>query len=314
MPRMLKPSERLARAALEPHLGYLEPVEEITEHKTPDFRTVDELDAVEVKEMTSEDYQKITAVHRKMPTSWDLDGLTGRWTVIDLAPTMSDTHEPMPAYPEVDQATIDHYAAYGMRVQTVAEREADWHEEATRPRPQIRLHDLGPRLEPDLAVLEQEGDTEVDSYAIGRPERVRVATAAIRGLIHGALCHRRDPLTEEQAGVDVWLGQAYVRTGRPDTIAQRVQLWLDRGGKHVTNLVETLDLEQDGTRRHAALVLAVREEPEYRAAVEMGTRFVPTIGIDLPDPVDVLWVVLGPVVMRYAAARGWHTSATPPHA
>jgi hypothetical protein len=246
MPRTLKPSERLARAALEPHLGHLEPVEETTEHKTPDFRTVDESDAVEVKEMTSEDYQKITAVHQKMPTSWDLDGLTGRWTVIDLAPTMSDTHEPMPAFPEVDQATIDHYAAYGMRVKTVAEREADWHEEATRPRPQIRLHDLGPRLEPHLAVLEQEGDTEVDSYAIGRPEPVRVATAAIRGLIHGALCQRRDPLTEEQAGIDVRLGQGYVRTGRPDTIAQRVQLWLDRGGTHVTNLVETLELEEKG--------------------------------------------------------------------
>lgn len=69
--------------------------------------------------------------------------------------------------------------------------------------------------------------------------------------------------------------------------------------------------EPRGTERHAVLVFDAQTEPEYQSAVEQGTEFCPSIELDLPGEITVLWFILGPIACRFRAGDGWRTTAMP---
>jgi hypothetical protein len=56
-------------------------------------------------------------------------------------------------------------------------------------------------------------------------------------------------------------------------------------------------------RRHGVLSFD-SSEPEYWSAEEAGLNFLPTVDLRLPPSVDVLWCLIGPVLLRYDA-DGW---------
>jgi hypothetical protein len=110
--------------------------------------------------------------------------------------------------------------------------------------------------------------------------------------------------------VRIVLGSAYVRTGSADTLASRVQLWLESDLS--TKLRKSLANEPSGTDRHAVLVFDRATEPEYRSADEQGLSYLPTVPLALPDVIDTIWLVLDPVALRYSPATGWTSSNVPP--
>jgi hypothetical protein len=104
----------------------------------------------------------------------------------------------------------------------------------------------------------------------------------------------RDPFAGEEPGIDLHFAYGYVRTGRADVLAERSQRWLD--SPEATNLIESLGLSE-ADERHAALWLST--EAEARSAREQGTLFCPATPMSLPSGLDVLWLFVGSVVVRY---------------
>ena len=59
-------------------------------------------------------------------------------------------------------------------------------------------------------------------------------------------------------------------------------------------------------KRHGVLTFD-SSEPEYQSAIEAGTAFVPTVGLNLPSEIDVIWCLVGRVLLRYDAGVGWRS-------
>jgi len=104
----------------------------------------------------------------------------------------------------------------------------------------------------------------------------------------------REVVVGEEPGVDLIFGYGGVRTGRADTIASRVQMWLTSNESE--NLVRSLR-RADADERHGALWLSA--DQELRSAREQGVTFCPRMPIALPEGVDALWIFVGPLALRY---------------
>ena len=303
-------SELRARALLEWDLyGGLERVAE-REIPTVDYRTPDGRVGIEVKRVTSAEYLELSNVFTKA-RHLDSNLLTGRWCVMVDRPTLSTTLAPMPNFPDDDEEQIASWASQGFVVRRRAEREADWRAAHPGPRRQTpRLNNLTAELEAHVAVLEAHGIVTTHGlHPFGLPEPLASAIVAIITRTQGAVCDRRDLLTNERPGIDVALASGSVRTERADTIAQRLQLWLDSAES--SNLRESLANEPAGTTRLGVVVFDAQTEPEHPAAMEQGTAFCPTIPLQLPAEVDVVWFILGPIASRFAATDGWRTVRMP---
>ena len=96
-----------------------------------------------------------------------------------------------------------------------------------------------------------------------------------------------------------------------------IQAWID--SPLGANLADSLR-QSRFARRHGVLTFD-SSEPEYSERDGTGgTQFVPTTSLTLPPEIDMLWCLIGPVVLRYDG-EGWHslegpqpdiTPATPP--
>jgi hypothetical protein len=303
------PSELRARALLEKELHCrLERVPE-RDIETVDYRTPGGNDGIEVKRVTSEDYLDLTNAFSKAQ-HLDSNLLTGRWSVMIERPTLSTILAPMPKFLVDDEDAIAFWEARGYSVARRAEREAVWR--AAHPGPKHRtprLNTLTTDLEAHLAVMEAHNiDTTRGLAPFGHPETLASAIAAIINRTHDALCMRRNLLRDERPGIDVALASGSVRTERADTIAQRLQLWL--ASSRSSNLRASLANEPAGTIRHGVAVFDAQTEPEYPASVQQETLFCPTLPLELPVEVDVMWFILGPVAGRYAN-DGWTTVTMP---
>lgn len=138
---------------------------------------------------------------------------------------------------------------------------------------------------------------------------LRDTITSINRLTHGVVCQRRDVQGTEKPGVQLALGSYGTSAEHPDTFARRVQHWLH--SKHADTLRAQLATEPQPVERHAVLVFDPEVEPGTQTAAEQGTDFCPTEPLDLPDEVDVLWPILGPVACRYSTATGWQALARP---
>ena len=226
-------------------------------------------------------------------------------------PDLSSSLAPTPKHPDEDPELIARVAADGFKVTPRAEREAEWHRDHPGPkRPAPRLARLGRDLEPHLVVLERHsmGCTR-ELYAFDQPRDLAEAIVAIAVRAPGAVLTRQKVVPNELPGVDVQLSTGWTRTDQADTLVGRIDLWLrsDLG----RNLVKSLANEAQGTEYHAVLVFDAQTEPEYQAATEQGLDFCPTQDLELPDAIDVLWFILGPVAARYRPDKGWDTRPMP---
>jgi hypothetical protein len=87
----------------------------------------------------------------------------------------------------------------------------------------------------------------------------------------------------------------------------RIERWFEEGlGR---NLIDSLATEP-GAVRHAILVFD-STEPESRSAIEEGLGFCPSVAPILPDVIDVLWFILGPVACRFMVGEGWSSRRVP---
>lgn len=309
-PKPESDSELRARALLEAELGCaLERVKEDRGIPTVDYRTVDSSRSVEVKRITSEAYNKLTGVASRTDWSYDSSILSGHWTVMIDRPTLSDILKPMPTFPADDPEASAEAEAFGFRLIPRHEQEAEWR--ASHPGPKRstpRLKGLGSDLEQHLRVLEQHAIYSTRGASSFEPDALR-ALYSIAARTDNALCLRRETIRDESPGIDLVLASGYIRTERADTLVGRIELWL--ASEQSNNLQDSLANEPN-TERHAVLVFDPYTEPEYQTAIDQGIEFCPTQDLLLPDEIDVLWFIIGPVACCFSTSVGWHTTPMPP--
>jgi len=61
------------------------------------------------------------------------------------------------------------------------------------------------------------------------------------------------------------------------------------------------------SRADTASSASTRPSPKYESAQDAGATFVPALELSLPAEVDVLWCLVGSILLRYDAATGWTT-------
>lgn len=260
-----------------------------------------ENEVYEMKCVTPEEHEDLRALRSPWYGSRQL---SMRWSILIQAPTMDDKFRPMPEFPDDDPATIAEIEADGVSTVTrKAEREARWVERYSGgPVPTAKLGKReAKRLEQHLLVLEQGGITATRSAA-RRTNEERRAVAEIHRLTRGAIC-MADPAPLGGGGIRIRVVWGYARDNDPNILALRIQAWLDSPlGANMT-----LSLRQYRfSRRHGVLIFE-SSEPEYWSAVEAGLAFVPSRDLTMPPEIDVLWCLIGPLLLRYDRDQGWRS-------
>lgn len=254
----------------------------------------------EMKSVTSEEFIEL----RKRRLRWfPSTKLAMHWSVLLEAPTMSDKFRQMPDFPDDDPEPIPTIEAEGFTVTRKAEREAEWRERFSGrdiPIPRIGKREAS-ELERHLLVLEHGGISNTREDEPKTPEE-REARWTIRRLTHGAICIAHEPFGDGP-GIEIKVGWGYPRTGDPNELAFRVQAWLD--SRLGSNLWLSLR-QRSFARRHGVLSFDT-SEPEFWSAHEAGLAFVPTLELTLPSEVDLLWCLIGSVLLRYERGQGWQS-------
>jgi hypothetical protein len=261
----------------------------------------DENEAYEMKSVTPEEYEELRAQRSRWHGSRQL---AMQWSILLRAPTMDDKFRPMPDFPEDDAATITAIEADGVfRVTRKEEREAEWTARYSGSRvPIARIRKREAKLlEQNLLVLEQAGLTDTRGAVRLRDEERR-AIAEVHRLTRGAICMAR-PAPPGGGGIRIKVGWGYIRENDPNVLAFRVQRWLD--SPLGANLAYSLR-QSRFARRHGVLTFE-SSEPEYWSAAEAGLAFVPTVHLTLPPEIDVLWCLIGPVLLCYDPEQGWRS-------
>lgn len=243
---------------------------------------------------------------------YDSAVMTQRWSVIVSEESLSERLAPVPNFPsDPPESEIANWADRGFTVVRRAEREAEWlQEHSLAPRKQLPIKNLARDIEPHLVQLETFGIRQTRSYNLPDSTAAdrRSAESALWAVwrrTNNSICMAHDVLPGESPGIDLHFSYGLVRTGDADVIAMRVQMWLD--SEVSTNLIASLEGVQAEVR-HAALWLSAEGETE--SAREQGTDFCPTRPMRLPTPIDVLWIFIGPIVLRFDGS--WTSSALIP--
>lgn len=274
-------TELRARAVIEAQLGRpLQRLHATTGAPIADYRTAEGDVAVEVKEVTSKEFREMGKAFAREMTMRADHRLTSRWEVFIERPDLSTE---FPIGPMAGAAG-----------------------------PSIRLKGLVDELVEHFAVLDRHGVHAMGHLPWPGPEphtpaEVAAAIRAINARTAGSLCFRRDPIAgyDSTGCIELRLTTGSVRTLNPDTIVDRLKLWLPHPDND--NLRESLANEPAGTERHAFLVIDGAVEPQARSAAEVGVTFGPTRPISLPEEIDVLWFLLSSLASRYDPDSGWRT-------
>ncbi len=155
------------------------------------------------------------------------------------------------------------------------------------------------RIEKHLAVLEGFGirttrGCELPKGNVTDYESERDALLAIKCQTNDSICLAHEPLGVERPGIDLAFAHGGVRTGDANVVAERVQMWLQ--SELSANLIDSLTTS-GADERHGALWLSTEVEAE--SAREQGTFFRPNFPMTLPVGLDVLWIFVDPIVLRY---------------
>lgn len=257
--------------------------------------------AVEVKELASPDWRQLSAGHADQETERATDELDLHWMVALDGETAAERLAPVPNFPDDDEEQIKAWAALGFTTTRKAERIADFKRRRDEAPAPIMVKGMIDDLIPDLRRLEDRGVTTTRGEMPSDEEGL-LAWRRIAGRTRGAICmgSKARPDVGMPSGVFISLGYGYVRTGRADTIADRVEAWLESGKS--ANLLKSL-ARPEYCEGHAALVFNSLE-PEWWSSADVET-FAPTRPIALPEPVKVLWAIIGPRVLRYSVSDGW---------
>jgi hypothetical protein len=305
-------TELLARRVLETVLALqFEKVKPSNEpgRKTVDYRSVGESQehVAEVKELVAPDFRDANAAAAS--ARFISAQLTCQWSVLLNTPVLSEALAAPPPFRDPAPAEVREWEARGIHVMSAEECRREWIAEHPVRQPVPRLKELGRRLEPHLLVLEQHG--VVDTWGrwpwAEQDHEVAEALRSIAEKTGGAVCHGFPVPGGLHGGVTVQRGWGYVHTGKPDTMVTRIERWFEAG--LATNLIDSLATEP-GAVRHAVLVFD-STEPERRSAIEEGIRFCPSAAPTLPDRIDVLWFILGPVACRFMVGEGWSSHRVP---
>jgi hypothetical protein len=305
-------AELLARRVLEQVLVLqFEKVKPSNQHgrKTVDYRSVGDgpEHVVEVKEVVAPDFRDAAAA---APSARLTSArLTWQWSVVLDTSVLSDALAAPPRFRDPAPAEVRDWEARGFQVMSAEERRREWIAEHPVRQPVPRLKNLGRRLAPHLLMLERHGVVDTRGrWPWAEPDReVAEALRAVAAETGGAVCLGFPAPAGRHGGVQVQRAWGYVRTGQPDTMVARVERWFEErlGG----NLIDSLATEP-GAVRHAVLVFDATE-PEHWSAHEHGLGFCPTAAPILPDVIDVLWFILGPVACRFTSAEGWTSHRVP---
>lgn len=240
-------------------------------------------------------------------TEREIPELSRHWLVALEAKTNSDSLPPMPRFAEPTPKARADYEAAGLIVQSTADREAEFranHPGQWESPPKIK--GLIDRLVPHFKVLEAHGVAE-DSRRWApwfKSDPVSTAQLEILRAIRGGTVSSSVP-ESYPTGVSLMLGRGYTRTERADSIAGRVQTWLD-GSPQVQNLRASLQIVPPKSHRHGVLVFDPLSEPEFEAIVQSDGD-LPATKLHLPPEVDTLWAVFGDRGLSYNEDRGWRS-------
>lgn len=284
-------------------------LEHIPESDRPeaDLRSTDGAHVAEVKRITSGSLRKLGADMDRYETNREIPELTRHWMVALEAKTNSDSLPPMPKFAEPSTQARADYEAAGLIVQSTADREAEFrakHPGQWESPPKVK--GLIDRLVPHFKVLEAHGVAE-DSRRWApwfKSDPVSTAQVEILRAIRGGTVSSSLP-ENYPTGITLMLGWGYTRTERADTIAGRVQTWLD-GSPQVRNLRASLQPVSPKSHRHGVLVFDPLSEPEFEAIVQSAGD-LPTTKLHLPPEVDTLWAVFGDRGLSYSEDRGWRS-------
>ena len=297
-------SELEARKQLE-HV-YGRAVERVApdDRPTPDYAlptTGSPPGAIEVKEVVSSEWKALSAAIAKQQTWLEVPTLTRHWHVMLEARPVASRLVEVPNFPADNEEEIARFAAAGWVVKRREDRIAEWKHRMAHPAPPVRLKNLITDLVQPLGVLESHGVFTTRGGNIANPDVAR-ALLQISARTGGAICmgHPARPAKGMPAGVNIASGFGSVRTGNPNTLAERAQAWLD--SELSANLIESLSRPEYG-ERHGVLVFDGLE-PELQTVNENPAAYQPTDPLVLPSPLTHLWCLVGPVVLRYAD-DGW---------
>ena len=298
------PSEIEARLEVEAFYG--QPLERVAPDRrpSPDYAlpvAESRPSGFEVKELTSHDYKQLHAAMRKQPTTMEVPTLKRHWHVLLEANPLSNRLVAVPNFPEDDEERIALYAKEGLTVQRKADRIEEWKQRQVAGTSPVRLKNLIVDLIEPLAVLEAHDIFETRSADPSTMEALR-ALHEVAARTNNAIClgHEAHPNKGMSPGITINSGWGALRTENPNTLAERVQAWLD--SELSSNLVDSLSREEYG-ERHGVLVFDPME-PELETVRRDPRKYVPTNPIDLPPPLTHVWCILGPVVLRYSS-DGW---------
>jgi hypothetical protein len=307
------PSEAEARSEIEAYYGQTLDRVQPDNRPSPDYalRVSGSPPAgFEVKELTSHDYQQLHAAMDKQPTHMDVPTLLRRWDVMLEAKPWSERLVAVPDFPEDDEEQISFWAENGFVVQRRVDRVREWKQTQGARHAPVRLKNLIADLIDPLRALEE---NQIFATRGADPETMeaRRALQYVAARTNNAIClgHKPHPEKGWPSGVHIVSGWGAERTENPNTLAERVQAWLD--SELSSNMINSLARDEYG-ERHGVLVFDPME-PEMETARRNPEGYLPTDPVDLPAPLTHIWCILGPVVLRYSSL-GWerrHRAAGP---
>ncbi len=240
----------------------------------PDYRLGTPEAAFEVKEFTSQD-----------------------WVELDRAVRKAPLHKPSPRLRRVWACLVPAFNAV---------EELDREGRSRQPRVKRLAKDLVGSLE----VLER---YKVTDYRVGVGAvdvELRAACNRVGWLLRGGECSCMDFEGEPPfaPGVIVLgLEWGHSRSGDPDVFANLVQLWLDRRSANLR-----ASLVREPGAHHGVVVVDESMVGEAQSATEMGLEFLPEVPLQLPEELDVLWVLIGSLWLRFDRRTGrWTNGSTP---
>jgi hypothetical protein len=295
----------IVKAHLELQLG--RSLRRLPEHSsggpTHDLETIDGNEpciSIEVKEVVPGEFLATRARVTAHP-GFDSKVLKMRWNVVVMEEGLDARLASTPNFPEdPDKVITDQWSSQGFTIMTKAEREEQWKQgHSLSKRPTIVIKNLAKDIEPYLDVLESAGVVQTRNYRtveVGSEDFIAVhnAVEAISRRTNNSICMGRSPKDCRSPGIDLVFGYGGVRTGRADIVALRAQSWLD--SELAANLKESLASSPVG-ERHAVLWFSA--DPETDSAAARGDSFCPGTSLILPDCIDVVWIFLGPISLRY---------------
>ena len=293
-----KPSEQLARTHIECVYGPTRRVQD-TGATAPicDYRG--DNCSFEVKEIVAAAFREIRSQLQGQSFFCCAD-LTRHWSISIEVPTSAERFRPIPEFP--DDPDITDFQVLGYRVATKKERIAEF--EVVRdaePPPFPGLRKLTKDVAPLLKTLEKRGITETRSKPFDSSAELSRALYSFEAMTRGSIGISHEQSVDLPAGIQYHSNFGQVRTSRPETLVTRIQGWLDSPDS--TNLCASLANEVG--RKVGVLVFDQHNEPEFQSALESPDKFTPSTNLDLPEPLDEILAVLGPVAYRYSEQDRW---------